>query len=622
MMRKLCFPFLYIFGFLSLTTAQPVSDDLPIVTNCIALINAKVISAPGKTAQISTIIIRDGLITDVGSNIKIPGDAYPIIADSFYVYPAFIDAFSSIGIKEPESETPGGQADRGQRPSVDAEGHPSLEDAGITPFRAVRSSMNAKEKSISDWRAQGFAISHVVPKGKMIPGKGALIVLTGKDVDQLIWKEDISMYGQWVGAGGNYPSTIIAVMAKWRELYENASNNVMHQASYESTSLVSRPNYNQAHEALMPVVKKTMPLYFRAPKVKDISRALALQSDLGMKMVITDVEEAYFLKSQFKQSGIPLVLSLDLPEDKSEAKKEKEKEEKDKPVSVPTPDSIKTIAGEKPITTDSTKTIEEKKSTASDSTTTTKEKALLPDPEKEAFEKRRNESLKEHRAQAAVLAKEGILYSFGTMSIKSADFYKNMQVMIEQGLSPDQALSALTVQPSRLLGIEKYCGTIEVGKMANVIVSHKPIFEKEAAIRYMIVEGNLYEYEVKEKKKKPENESSDKSSAEPALALTGTWSYSIDTPDQKREGTMEFTEENGEIEGTIKGSDFTSGNSELEDIVLDGNTISFTFDFEIGGQMMTLEFDLLLKGEAFDGNVTAGEFGTFPVTGQRISKPQ
>ncbi len=217
---------------------------------------------------------------------------------------------------------------RGQRPSVDAEGNPTLEDAGITPFHSVQSSLDAKEKSISDWRAQGFAISHVVPKGKMIPGKGALIVLTGKNVDQLIWKDDISMYNQWVGAGGNYPSTVIALFAKWRELYENASNNLAHQASYESGSLVSRPDYNQAHEALMPVVKKTMPLYFRAPKVKDISRALSLQTDLGMKMVIADAEEAYFLKSQFKPGTIPLVLSLDLPEDKSEAKKKRKRKKK------------------------------------------------------------------------------------------------------------------------------------------------------------------------------------------------------------------------------------------------------------------------------------------------------
>ena len=74
--------------------------------------------------------------------------------------------------------------------------------------------------------------------------------------------------------------------------------------------------------------------------------------------------------------------------------------------------------------------------------------------------------------------------------------------MIENGLSHDQALASLTTEPAKLLSIDKKCGSIEVGKMANVIVSNKPVFEKDASIRYMIVEGDLYEYEIKEQKKK------------------------------------------------------------------------------------------------------------------------
>ena len=189
--------------------------------------------------------------------------------------------------------------------------------------------------------------------------------------------------------------------------------------------------------------------------------------------------------------------------------------------------------------------------------------------------------------------------------------------MMDNGLSADTALGALTTQPAKLLGIEKKCGTIEVGKMANVIVSNKPIFEKDAAIKYMIVEGNLYEYEVKEKKKNASKESS----SPPAL-IEGTWSYTIDAPDQKREGTFEFVHHDGEITGIIESREITSGNKELESIVLDGNSVSFTFDFDAGGQIIVLEFNLKLNGETFDGNVDVGEFGTFPVTGQRISKPK
>ncbi|MBK9983252.1 MAG: hypothetical protein IPP15_12745 [Saprospiraceae bacterium] len=40
---------------------------------------------------------------------------------------------------------------------MDEEGNASLEDAGITPFHSVRPSVDIKEKSIADWRGQGFA---------------------------------------------------------------------------------------------------------------------------------------------------------------------------------------------------------------------------------------------------------------------------------------------------------------------------------------------------------------------------------------------------------------------------------------------------------------------------------
>jgi imidazolonepropionase-like amidohydrolase len=578
--------------------AQPVEEDLPQITGCIALVNAKVVTMAGKEPVVQNIVLRNGLITAIGADIKLPTDAYKIAADSLYVYPAFIDAFSNIGIKEPDQggrgNQRGGQGD--DRPEIDEEGNASLEAAGITPFNHVRSSFDPKEKSISDWRAQGFAVAHIVPRGRMIPGQGAIAVLSGKDADQMLWKEDVSFFGQWAGAGNTYPGTIIGVMAKWRELYHNAAQDVNHLAAYNANAMVSRPPYNQAHEALAPLVKKEKPLYFKANGVKDISRALEMQKDLGMKMVIADAKEAWYLKNQFKTNGIPLVLSLDLPEDKAEAKEEKGKEKEGKEIhkdslEMKSPDSL------------------EMKSPS-------KVDSIANDPEKEDFEKRRAESLKLHFAQAGVFAKEGIPFSFCTMSGKTNEFSKTMQTMIENGLDATAALNALTMQPAKLLGIDKYCGSLEAGKMANLIVSNKPIFEKEAAIRYMIVEGTLYEYEIKEKKKP-----SSKESHGPASALAGTWSYAIETPEQKREGTFEFSETNGEWKGTITSSDITSGNSTLKDIVLDGQKVSFTYDLDMGGQTVEIEFDLTVNGESLEGNVTVGEFGSFPVTGTRTSTP-
>jgi uncharacterized protein YdgA (DUF945 family) len=129
----------------------------------------------------------------------------------------------------------------------------------------------------------------------------------------------------------------------------------------------------------------------------------------------------------------------------------------------------------------------------------------------------------------------------------------------------------------------------------------------------------LYEYEAKAKKKPSDKKSSDVSTAS---MVVGTWSYQIDMPDQKREGTFAFSQKDGEISGTISSAEITSGNNELEDIVLDGNNLSFTYDLDMSGQTINLEFDLKLTEETYEGNVTVKDFGTFPLTGSRTSKPE
>jgi hypothetical protein len=148
MRKTFLIPVLILF-FSSIAFTQPVDDDLPQITGCVALINAKVVAAPGKAPVTSTIVMRDGMITHIGPNIKIPADAYRIAADSFYVYPAFIDAFSYTGIKEAEKDGDAnerGPGNRGPRKSVDEEGTLGTREVNRTVLGALGG---------SDYRSSG-----------------------------------------------------------------------------------------------------------------------------------------------------------------------------------------------------------------------------------------------------------------------------------------------------------------------------------------------------------------------------------------------------------------------------------------------------------------------------------
>jgi imidazolonepropionase-like amidohydrolase len=82
------------------------------------------------------------------------------------------------------------------------------------------------------------------------------------------------------------------------------------------------------------------------------------------------------------------------------------------------------------------------------------------------------------------------LASFGGAS--GTTFRDNIRLAIAAGLSPDEALKAATVTPAALLGITSAVGTIEVGKLANVVVVNGNDLFAATPIKHVFVEGRLY----------------------------------------------------------------------------------------------------------------------------------
>src|SRR5690606_2035971 len=159
---------------------------------------------PGRKLEKATVIVDDGLITAVGQGIAVPGDAVVIKGDSLFVYAGFIDGLSHAGVPEPKEE-------RRERPADP--GNPTPEYARITPERDVRDVIKPDDKSIEELRALGFTAAHVVPYGRMLPGSGAVILLSGDKTDRMILGSQSSMYSTLHGAPRAYPATVIAVMA-------------------------------------------------------------------------------------------------------------------------------------------------------------------------------------------------------------------------------------------------------------------------------------------------------------------------------------------------------------------------------------------------------------------------
>lgn len=530
------------------------------VTRTYAITNVNIIQAPGRKVDMGTVLIKDGIIKSVGKNITIPADAIVIKADSMYVYAGFIDGLSRVGVVKPKEEN---NRERPKDP-----GNPTPERAGITPQNDVRNSLSIAEKSIEELRSIGFTTAQVVPYGGMLPGSSAVILLGGESADKMVLVPKATFYSELTNAERVYPATVIGVMAKWRELYRQASLSKNYESLYAANrSGLERPATDRVLEAFYPVIDKRSSVLFKSEKILDIQRVLTLQNDLGFSLLLADVKEGWDVINKIKASNAKTFLSLDLPEEKK-----KEEEKKD----------------------DKAKKEEKVKSAV--------------DLEKEALEKRKADFTTKYTAQPSVFQQAGITFGFSTLSAKSKDIPSNLRRMIAAGLTEDQALAALTTSPAQLLGLSDRLGTIDNGKMANLVISDKPYFNEKAKVRYVFVDGVLYKQEVKEEKK------ADKDGKK--LDAKGTWSYSTETPQGTNTGKLKLKNEGGVYSGTIT-NNTSDKETELKNVSMDGNKLSFSFEYQMGTNTLTIEVSLTVEGDSFDGSMAVGTFGSFPMKGTK-----
>src|SRR5260370_27022687 len=64
---------------------------------------------------------------------------------------------------------------------------------------------------------------------------------------------------------------------------------------------------------------------------------------------------------------------------------------------------------------------------------------------------------------------------------------------IDAGLSPEAALRALTLSPAEMFGVAEILGSIESGKIANLIVTDGDLFDKKTKVKIVFVDGRKYE---------------------------------------------------------------------------------------------------------------------------------
>jgi hypothetical protein len=560
----------------SLSWAQ--DDDVPVVTRTVAITDARVVQAPGRVLDRATVVVRDGLIEAVGRDADVPFDARVIEGDSLTVYAGFVDGLTHAGVDTPDASTE----------DVERPGDPPPARAGILPHRAVRPMLSPGD--VSRLREAGFGVAHVVPEGQMLPGEGAIILLAGDTPDDMILADRASLFAQIEGARGSwpnviYPSTPMAVISKMRDVVREARRRQMLEQAYaDDPRGRQRPPSDAVHSAFFPVLDGEIPLAFYAEDALDTHRILALAEELDLPITLAGLADAFDTTDALRTAGVPLFLTLDLPEEPDDA-----------------PDAAAVDSTLKAVTPQGAGSFFE-----TDARTLSHQDVGA---ETDRLRARQAQVREQYYSTAATLREAGLQFGFTTIDAKPGDVHDNLRRMIENGLSNEDALAALTTDGAALLGISSQVGTVERGKIANLVVTDGPLFSEDTAIRHVLVDGRVFD--VEEAAEAAEVTGS-------VAAVVGTWEYEIESPQGALTGTITLDEDDGDLNGQIS-SPMGDEPADLDAISFDGSTLSFSFD---GGQGGTVTVAVELDGETFDGSVSTEQYGSFPISGQRTATPE
>src|SRR5262249_48604689 len=142
---------------------------------------------------------------------------------------------------------------------------------------------------------------------------------------------------------------------------------------------------------------------------------------------------------------------------------------------------------------------------------------------------------------AGQLAAAGVKFAFTSGGMGNfTDFLPNLARVIENGLSPDQAVRALTIQAAEILGVADRLGTIEPGEIANLTLVRGDITARGARVSQLFIDGRPVAIRA--------------TGGGGGMTAAGTWTVTVTTDEGERSVTLTLQQEADRLRGEIQGS--------------------------------------------------------------------
>ncbi len=392
-----------------------------------AIQGAKIFTLAGAPIEGGTVLIRDGKIAAVGSNVSVPADAKVIDAKGLEVYPGFFDPVTQLGLSEISAV----------RATNDVS-----ELGEFDPELVAMTAVNPASAHIAVTRASGITEVLVTPgvrgfdsfgDNSVIAGQASVLNLAGWTNEQMTLRASAAMVLNWPSVESSTFDfeTYKVIERPYSEVkaeYEKkiyALGDLLDRARHYAQAVEKGSTQNFERdlklEALIPVVEGKLPLLVVAESARDIRNSVEFCTKQNLKMILAGGTEAWREKDLLKQKNIPVILgpTMRLPN------------EEDYPY-------------DKPMTQPS-----------------------------------------ELAAAGIRIAFASFDTSFSRRLSQQAGN------AVAYGLPHDEALRAVTLNAAKMLGLDDQLGTIESGKLANIFVTDGDPLEIRTQVRYLFIKGRL-----------------------------------------------------------------------------------------------------------------------------------
>jgi imidazolonepropionase-like amidohydrolase len=305
----------YWYLFLGLLPALvSASDEIPgpPQKEPIAIVGATIHPISGPDIEQGTILFDQGRIIELGRNVTPPSNARIIQGSGRHVYPGLIGAHTALGLEEVEYISA----------TVD-----DREFGDINPNLRVDKAYNPDSELIPVTRSNGVLMVITTPKGGLLSGMAALMMLDGWTQEDVTLKPSVGLVVQW-------PAMIIAdgenaeKRRKTRDLRLRKLHNAFADAraydiakSAEAQAGIPYHDVDGRWEAMRPVLRGEVSVFIVANTVDRIRAAVHFADTQQLKIVLVGGAEAWMVTDLLKARNIPVILEAvnRLPERRHDA---------------------------------------------------------------------------------------------------------------------------------------------------------------------------------------------------------------------------------------------------------------------------------------------------------------